>query len=455
MLLGYAPQLVLQRLVDHVWFVDAYGVGTGRFSGLTQHLFGLFISRNAMLTWNGVLLAMPVFCLVFVGLIPLLRFDRILGVWSAATLALLILVIGSYEFYWGFFRYATPYFMPASPILCLAMGSLMREVKTRWGARAPAYLWLLAAPLVARNMYCVTRHMGGETMGAWDANLDITSILHSTLMLGRKVEFDGLRGSADVAFLLRETVGALENWDLASLFSVVFWAALLLAAACLAYFVWSRKDWWTSRMAQPAVRRATFIGLGLAWVAMMGWLAMLGVATNVDYRVFSTQAPGAQRVIKIERIEPGGTLTVPLPLREPAGSVSLITFLDGAEHVPQGSPVATVEFDPSWNRQHFDLRAGVDTADIAIDRPESKTERAHSAPLNKACYSWRIRDDSSHFYTARAYVSEFAVQNPGQSGSLTVTSTLDRGTLAVIVVNVLESKLPRDPERRRWLADRW
>jgi hypothetical protein len=66
-----------------------------------------------------------------------------------------------------------------------------------------------------------------------------------------------------------------------------------------------------------------------------------------------------------------------------------------------------------------------------------------------------VRDDSSHFYTARAYASVFDARHPGAPGELKVTSSLERGTLVVVMVNVFEAKPPRDSARRRWIAERW
>ena len=453
--LGDAPQFLLQRLVDHTWFVDAYGVGSGRFTGFRENLWGLLVSRATASSFDGLLPAMPVLVLAFAGLIALIRWDRRLGLVLGATLALQLVAIGSYEVYWGYFKYGTPYLVPSAPILCLAMGSLMKAVHSRWPRRGPVLLWALALPLVARNAWCVLRQVASDTMSGWDPKLDVLSIVHSTLLLDRKLDIDVLRMSGDVACLLRETVGALRARDLGQLLAAMFWTVLLLLASFAAYFVWSRRDRCAAFVARPGRRRVALVALGLVGVGVLGWLAALGAATDVDYRFLSTRQTAGRRELKLLRIEPGKSLTVPLALRNAASGVTMITFLDGATDVPQNAPVATVEFDPAWSKTRFDLRAGIDTADFAVDRPETRTPSSHRAPLERACFSWRVRDDSSHFYTARAYASAFDTRNPGAAGTMTVTSSLDRGTLLVVMVNVFEPKLPKDAARRRWLADRW
>jgi len=59
--LGYAPQLLLHRLVDDRWFIDAYGIGSGRFEGLLDNLWGLFLQRPNSAHLDGLLLAMPLY----------------------------------------------------------------------------------------------------------------------------------------------------------------------------------------------------------------------------------------------------------------------------------------------------------------------------------------------------------------------------------------------------------
>jgi hypothetical protein len=38
---------------------------------------------------------------------------------------------------------------------------------------------------------------------------------------------------------------------------------------------------------------------------------------------------------------------------------------------------------------------------------------------------------------------------------VTVTSRLAHGAVAVLLASARQSKIPRDPSRKRWLAERW
>jgi HEAT repeat protein len=66
MLVGFAPQLIVQRLLDQTWLIDAYGVGTGRFGGFRDNAWGLFFSAD-----NGLFSPMPILVLAFIGIVPL------------------------------------------------------------------------------------------------------------------------------------------------------------------------------------------------------------------------------------------------------------------------------------------------------------------------------------------------------------------------------------------------
>ena len=125
----------MQRLVDQTWLVDVYGVGTGRFSGLWDNLPGLLFVRDPAF-YDGLLATMPMLLLALAGLVVLFRSDRRMGTLLTATLGLQLFAIASYEIYWGYFRYGTPYLLPSSPIFCLALGSLMKAVHSR--CRSPS-----------------------------------------------------------------------------------------------------------------------------------------------------------------------------------------------------------------------------------------------------------------------------------------------------------------------------
>ncbi len=435
MLLGFAPQLVVQRLVDHSWIVDAYGVGSGRFAGLRDHLWDLFLSSS-----DGLLVAMPLLGLAFVGLVPLFRFDRRLATLVTATLTLQLLAIGSYEIYWGYFLYGTPYLAPCAPIFCLALASLVRAVPSRWPRFGPTALWGLVGLFVARNAWCVLRQVADKLIGEWQADMGFAQVVHTLVMLDRKLDVDVLRYSSEFACLPREIVGALRAWDFGQLLAALSWVSLLLLPVLLAY------------RAAPKRKRFVVVALAVCWLATMGWLVALGRNTDVDYEYRAKARFEREEELAAERLEPDQSYTWQFASSNPSDRFSVITFLDGAVDVPQGQRVATVEVTSDEQRFQFELLAGVDTADFAVERPESNAERAHTSPLDRASFSYRVRDDSGHFYTARAYRSVFELPVASRKSTLKVTSSLTRGAIAVVVATSRERKLPPDPSRRRWIA---
>jgi hypothetical protein len=192
----------------------------------------------------------------------------------------------------------------------------------------------------------------------------------------------------------------------------------------------------------------------LGWLAVLAWVAALAKNTNLDYGYQIKQNFERKREFRIERLEPGQSHTFRFESANPSARFSIITFLASAESVPQGERVATVELLAGDKTSPFELRAGVDTADFAVDRPESKGIKAHTAPLDRAVFSYRVDDDSARFYTARAYRSVFEAPDPAATTALTITSTMKQGSLAVVLATSREPQLPLDRGRRRWLADR-
>jgi hypothetical protein len=133
----------------------------------------------------------------------------------------------------------------------------------------------------------------------------------------------------------------------------------------------------------------------------------------------------------------------------------MITFLEDAASVNQGERVATIEIESGAQRSSFEMRAGMDTADFALMRPESRAEKRHQIPGDRVSFAWRIRDDSDRLYTARAYRTLFEFPSAECTGELQVTSNLEEGVFSIVMFTAYERRLPRDTSRRRWLADRW
>ena len=449
MALGFAPQLLVQRLVDNTWLVDAYGVGTGRFSGLREHLWGLFLAVP-----DGLLLAMPLFALALIGLVPLVRFDRRLGLLVAATLALQLLAIAAYEIYWGYFLYGTPYLVPCTPLFCLAMAALMRTVHTRWRRFGPMVLWGAVGCCTVRNGWCMVRQLADKMIGDWQQYLGIVDVAHTLLMLGRKFDVNMLHQSSEFCCLVRELTGAVRGRDFGQLLTALFFASLVVVPVLLAVPIVARIRGFWARLSGQTRLRVAGTAAALVWIATMGWIVSLAGHTDLEYGYRIRQRDVRKREPAIEHLLPGQSFTWEIHSANPSDRFSVITFMDGAIDVATGEKVATVELAAGDARYPFDLRAGIDTADFAVDRPESKAVRAHTAPLDRALFSWRVGDDSSRFYTARAYGRVMMASVPARKTTLTVTSTLTHGAIDVVVATSREPKLPGNGRLRAWVADR-
>lgn len=448
MLLGFAPQLCVQRLLDQVWVVDAYGVGTGRFAGLRDNAWALFFSRP-----NGLFTSMPVLALAFIGLALFARRDRRLGLLLAATLALQLVAIGSYELWWGYFVYGTPYVVPCTPIFCLGLAALFRDVRLRWRRPGVFALAGLVAAGTVRNGWCLLRQLADKMIGEWQDQLGVVPIVHTMLMLDRKFDVDILRYSSEFGCLVREIVGALRALDPGRLLAASFWVSLVVLPLVVTYPATRMIRGWVSRVpAEWRVRVAVSVAV-VAWMAVTGWLVTLAARTDLDYAYRIKARFERPREFAVERIEPGQSFTWQFVSSNPSERFSVITFLDAAPDAAQGEPVATVELIAGGQRSEFVLRAGVDTADFEVERPESAAQRAHTPPLDRAAMSWRVRDDSSRFYTARAYLSVFDSPVASKTTELKLTSSLKRGAVAVVVANSRERKVPPESGRRRWIAD--
>jgi hypothetical protein len=444
MLVGYAPQLVVQRIVDQALALDVYGVSRGRFSGLRENIGPLFVSPT-----NGLFTAMPLIALAFLGLAVLFRNDRRLGAVLTATMAAQLLAIGSYEIYWGRFLYGTPYLVPCTPILCLGMASLMQAVESRWTRVGRPLLWGATAFCAARNAWCVfmilARKMAAPTTTHWD----FADIVHALYLPGRKLDVDVLRPVTEFGCIVREIVGGLRAWDYGRLLGALGWASLVIIPVVVAYPATVLIRRWAARVSPTVLRRVAVSALALIWLGTMGWVAALASRTDLNYNYEIVSHLVGSRAFAVQRVEPGQSYTVSFHLTNALDRFSVITFLDGAADVPQGERVATVEFVGAGAAAPVELRAGIDTADFEADRPESRSAGAHTAPLDRACFSWRVNDDSSLFYTARAYRTVLTPPSGTRPTAIKVTSSLAHGAVDVLVGTARERNLSKGSPRRR------
>jgi hypothetical protein len=450
---GYMPQLMLQWQLDEVFFVDTYGVGNGRFSGLAENLTGFLWDRGDGSYWGtGLFLAMPVLVLVCLGFAPLVRRDPRFGLVVLVSVAVQASVICAYEVYWGYHTFASPYLMPASPIFALAFAHTHRKAEAWFGARGVLVLGAIVIACVARNIWCLLHHVADDLIGGWATTMPASEILTTLLFLEPKLHDGVLAYSSEFGCLLREATGALRTGDLALLLATVGWFSLL--ALPVAAGVWWRNG--ASRNVGVRARRRLWVSMGAAGLAASFWLWGVAGATDLDHDYHTVRWTERKREMQPRMLVSGKSHQWRFTSDSPLERLYLVTFLTDAADIPQDTPVARVQIR-TGNGQPTKrpLLAGVDTADFAVDRPESSALTGHRVPLDRTAWSYRVRDDSSHFYTARAYVTEIALPKGTTKGTAHIRSTVPHGAVALALLVVDEAPVRRERGRRRWLAGRW
>jgi hypothetical protein len=125
--------------------------------------------------------------------------------------------------------------------------------------------------------------------------------------------------------------------------------------------------------------------------------------------------------------------------------VAILTNLSWAEDVPDNVPVARLRLKARDGRIfEFMLRAGVDTADWAFDRPDIRARIRHKRPMVATSYDV---NDTQYAYKAHTYVTSFALPEKAviESGEIALQAqtqwpNLQLTVFRVSLVNASEEK---------------
>jgi hypothetical protein len=141
-------------------------------------------------------------------------------------------------------------------------------------------------------------------------------------------------------------------------------------------------------------------------------------------------APDPQRLLPIS-LEPGRTRFLPLPIL-PATEIHVVSSLSDAVGVPQGQLIATVTARLASGRGEFSfpIRAGIETAEWAWDRPDVRTRVQHVRP--PTADSWRPQGAvfEGHRYLATLHL-------PGRYNVDAVKIAAAPGPVQLLIVRVL------------------
>jgi hypothetical protein len=183
----------------------------------------------------------------------------------------------------------------------------------------------------------------------------------------------------------------------------------------------------------PLRTRAALGGMGVGGTLPAGFLStdparleMLGIRwVEVPHAALLVAPTERAPDLKVE-VEPGRPRFFPLPVR-PATEIRLVTWLAEAVEVPQGAVVALVSARLASGRS-FDLplRAGIDTAEWAWDRPDVAGRVAHQRPRVAESFPAPEGTFEGHRYQAvlrlpgRYYVDGVRVERQPGPGRLMV-----------------------------------
>jgi len=296
--------------------------------------------------------------------------------------------------------------------------------------------------------------MADDLIGNWSVQMGDLELYHQMWMLEPKWRDGVLSYSSNFGFLAREVVGGLRGGSWAPILEALCWYGLVLGPLVGLCALWLRPPPWpwgrwlrTQRLVMGAVA---------AWLLVLAGVWGVAASTDLDRDYHHRRWTERKREIQPRRLPAGKRYTWNFSSNSPLESVRLVTFLTGAEEVESEEQVGLVVVSVDGKKKkRVPLLAGVDTADFLIDRPESLDTRGHGAPLEQAAWTYRVRDRSSHFYTAHAYVHTIRLPAGTRSGKVQVRSMVSEGELALAWLQVDEVPLARRFRRPRWLAERW
>ncbi|MBI1763744.1 MAG: YfhO family protein [Acidobacteria bacterium] len=161
-------------------------------------------------------------------------------------------------------------------------------------------------------------------------------------------------------------------------------------------------------------------------------LDLLNVRLVADFSSFNTEFFEKEGVLfpvndSQIQLQPGRALTLS-GSDFAAEGVSIVTTLADAGDIPQGEPVAQLTVHTTDGRQFdYELKAGVDTAEWAHERPDVKAHIRHNLPK---VFDQSVGDAASSFL-AYHYWTNFRLAQPGVIERMVLQSKTQRAPLIV------------------------
>ncbi|MBI2190615.1 MAG: HEAT repeat domain-containing protein [Planctomycetes bacterium] len=441
--LAFSPQCVIFAALKGQLVVDTYRVGgRGRFeiSRLLESVPGMFWHGHPRWPWSGLFSGSPIWAVALAGLVLFVRRRPKLGALVWLTLVLQVLVIGTYQNWQGKVLYVPHlYLTTCSPLLIVGMAAALDIL--RGSRRATLLAGVLLAAGVFWNFRNVFLQLVFKQVDPFPEQVPLAEALHRLIFLPPiKFRADYVELSGQFAYFLRALSHGLAAGDIREFLTALgplasVGAGLAWAGPRLARLIRRGQD-----SSGPDTRglKAAF-AMVLVLLALDAWVCLAAVRTthanSYDDRSFIT-GPTYPSCLW-GRMKAVSTTEKPIRIQIPPGAskshLLLIGFLHHAERVSEGTVAARVKVIPSsGNPLEVRIRAGEDVADVRAGRPDADGRMAHDLRGPRPVHHWLIRDGSTSYYQAHAFlchirlprrvrVSSVEIDYEGESGEYVLT----------------------------------
>ncbi|MBI4860677.1 MAG: hypothetical protein HY815_10515 [Candidatus Riflebacteria bacterium] len=449
LVIGFSPQAVVWRAREGSAGLDLYGVSKGRFTGPLDRIIDMFVARPGRLAEpNGLLTAQPVLVPALLGLPLLAVRARRWTLELAFFLASQILIVASYEVWWGRVWYATPYLISCTLAFCLGLGATLEVLRRRVPVAVLAIVLLVAAGWNIRGAIVQQAHEQTALDVTEAAFVDLVGDLMEPPSPETTDHFKA-RGS-DFAMIWRGLVDAWQERSPArALVLVGVIVGLLLSMVALARYLIARVE--AASVRPLRVRRILVV---LVAIVATAEVLLIVAARRTGPAVPCSRSwdrPSREIHLAYSALTPEQrNLKKSVKPDLPVQLIYLVTFLRDLRDAPQGLVVAElIATDLTGERWVFPVRAGLETAVHDRDLPGPSPSHGQA----RICHSWWNRDGSSVHYWGHAYGMVARLPSARRLASVELRFTADRGALIPLLFVYRGSSrpclAPTDPDRPR------
>jgi len=441
---GFSPQLIAWKAINKTFFIDLYEAGTGTFdspviSNMAHILFSINISDFPHTT--GLLAAMPVLIPVMAGLLFFFKKDREFAIYIGIAIILQMLVVASYDDWHGNLLFSSAYFITCSPFFALGLCAFLEKLNK---SKITLLMKILLCAACVWNIRCVLIQQIFEQATYYPENVSFIEGLHKLIFLPElKIDGNLMKLSGNSVYFAREFAQFTKFGEISALAEPLFYFLLSAAGFCCLIFATVtlsgkiKNKWEEKRFSLFA------IGLCLSILFLINISVInAGLNTNIGYDYYNHENILDSYELKFEKTgygKPPLTIRIDEPII--SETVYLIGLLTDAQTLKQNEAVAEVFItDVTGSVTQYTMKAGIDTADYAIDHPKARSQRMHTAENAKIVHNWLIRDKSNHYYYGHAYLCKIRLSSPRGIRSIRIKFTAKTGELALTHLRILQAE---------------